>query len=53
MEQAVAIQGHPQPSKSMFVWVWIALLGITVVEIVLAYKQVFAPATMLAVLMAL
>ena len=37
----------------MFVWVWIALLGITVVEIILAYKRVFVPATMLAVLMAL
>ena len=49
----VVTQAHQHESKAQFYWVWIILLGLTVVEIILAYKQLFVPATMLAVLMVL
>jgi len=44
---------HHDEGKSQYFWVWGALLVITAVEIVLAYKQVFTPVKMLGVLMAL
>lgn len=44
---------HHDESKAQYFWVWGALLVITAVEIVLAYKQVFDPAKMLIVLMGL
>ena len=44
---------HHDEGKAQYFWVWGALLVITAVEIVLAYKQVFAPGTMLGVLMVL
>jgi len=39
--------------KAVYFYVWGALLVLTVVEILLAYNQVFAPVRMLVVLMAL
>ena len=50
MSEAAA---HHDEGKGQYFWVWGALLVITAVEIVLAYKQVFDPLHMLAVLMAL
>ena len=50
MSEAAA---HHDESKSQYFWVWAALLVITVVEIVLAYKQVLDPVHMLGVLMVL
>ena len=44
---------HHDEGKGQYFWVWGALLVITVVEIVLAYKQVFDPPQMLGVLMVL
>ncbi len=44
---------HHDEGKAQYFWVWGALLVITMVEIVLAYKQVFSPLNMLIVLMAL
>ncbi|MGH9492771.1 MAG: cytochrome C oxidase subunit IV family protein, partial [Terriglobales bacterium] len=44
---------HHDEGKGQYFWVWAALLVITVIEIVLAYKQVLDPAHMLAVLMVL
>ena len=44
---------HHDEGKAQYFWVWGALLVITVVEIVLAYKQVFDPLHMLIVLMGL
>ena len=49
----VVTAGHQHQSKAQFYWVWIGLLVITVVEILLAYNQVFLPARMLAVLLVL
>jgi len=40
-------------SKATYFWVWGALLVLTVIEIVLAYKQVFPPVQMLIILLAL
>ena len=45
-------EGHAE-SKAVYFYVWGALLFLTVVEIALAYNQVFAPLRMLLVLMAL
>lgn len=39
--------------KGQYFWVWGALLILTAVEVVLAYKQVFQPVRMLEVLMIL
>ena len=39
--------------KSQYFWVWGALLVLTAVEVVLAYRQVFQPLRMLEVLMIL
>ena len=39
--------------KAIYFYVWGALIALTVVEIVLAYNQVFAPFNMLLVLMTL
>ena len=44
---------HHDEGKSQYFWVWGALLVMTVIEIALAYKQVFAPPQMLGVLMVL
>ena len=44
---------HQHQGKAQFYWVWVALLGLTVVEILLAYNQVFTPGKMLSVLMVL
>lgn len=45
-------EGHAE-SKATYFWVWGALLVLTVVEILLAYNQVFTPGKMLTVLLAL
>ncbi len=39
--------------KGQYLWVWLALLILTAVEVVLAYRQVFQPLRMLEVLMIL
>ncbi|MDP9262779.1 MAG: cytochrome C oxidase subunit IV family protein [Acidobacteriota bacterium] len=44
---------HHDEGKAQYFWVWAALLVITVVEILLAYKQVLDPVHMLGVLMVL
>ena len=44
---------HHDEGKGQYFWVWGALLVITLVEIVLAYKQVLDPVHMLGVLMVL
>jgi caa(3)-type oxidase subunit IV len=44
---------HHDESKTPYYAVWITLLILTAVEVVLAYKQVFAPLHMLEVLMVL
>ena len=44
---------HHDEGKGQYFWVWAALLVITVIEILLAYKQVLDPPHMLAVLMVL
>ncbi len=44
---------HHEESRSPYYAVWIGLLFLTAVEVVLAYKQVFAPLHMLEVLMVL
>jgi len=49
----VVTAGHLHQGKGQFYWVWGALLGLTLVEIMLAYNQVFPPARMLTVLMIL
>ncbi len=40
-------------SKGQYFWVWGALLVLTGIEVVLGYKQVFAPVRMLEVLLIL
>jgi len=40
-------------SKSKYLWVWAALLGITGIEVILAYEQVLQPVRMLEVLLVL
>jgi caa(3)-type oxidase subunit IV len=40
-------------SKEQYFWVWGALLVLTAVEVVLAYRQVFQPVRMLEVLLLL
>jgi cytochrome c oxidase subunit 4 len=50
MSEAAA---HHDEGKSQYFWVWAALLVITAIEIVLAYKQVLTPPHMLGVLMVL
>jgi caa(3)-type oxidase subunit IV len=40
-------------SKGQYFWVWGALLVLTAIEVVLAYKQVFAAVSMLEILMVL
>ena len=48
----VAVAHHDE-SKTPYYVVWVTLLILTAVEVVLAYKQVFAPLHMLEVLMVL
>ena len=50
MSEAAA---HHDEGKGQYFWVWGALLVITAVEIVLAYKQVLDPPRMQGVLMVL
>jgi caa(3)-type oxidase subunit IV len=50
MHDAVAAHGE---SKGTYLWVWGALLLLTAVEVVLAYKQVLQPVRMLEVLLVL
>ena len=45
-------EGHAE-GKAVYFYVWGALLALTVVEILLAYNQVFPPTRMLIVLLAL
>lgn len=45
--------GHQHQSKAMFAWVWVSLLVLTLVEVLLAYNQIFTPSRMLSVLLAL
>ena len=40
-------------SKATYLWVWAALLLLTAVEVVLAYKQILTPLHMLEVLLVL
>ena len=40
-------------SKATYLWVWVALLLLTAVEVVLAYKQILQPVRMLEVLLVL
>ena len=40
-------------SKGQYFWVWGALLVLTAIEVVLAYRQVFQPVRMLEVLLVL
>jgi caa(3)-type oxidase subunit IV len=40
-------------SKATYLWVWAALLLLTAVEVVLAYKQILTPVHMLEVLLVL
>jgi len=40
-------------SKGQYLWVWGALLVLTAIEVVLAYKQVFEPVHMLEILLVL
>ncbi len=44
---------HEDHGTAQYYWVWGALLVLTAVEILLAYKQVFPPFQMLAVLLVL
>ncbi len=44
--------GHGE-SKATYLWVWAALLLLTAVEVVLAYRQVLQPVQMLEVLLVL
>jgi cytochrome c oxidase subunit 4 len=49
----VVTAGHQHQGKMQFYVVWGGLLVLTVVEILLAYNQVFGPAKMLTVLLIL
>ena len=44
---------HHDEGKGQYFWVWGALLLLTAVEVVLAYKRVFQPVRMLEALMVL
>jgi caa(3)-type oxidase subunit IV len=50
MHDATAAHGE---TKGTYLWVWGALLLLTAVEVVLAYKQVLQPVRMLEVLLVL
>ncbi len=50
MSEAKAHEAH---GTAQYYWVWAALLALTAIEIVLAYKQVFQPLQMLLVLLVL
>lgn len=47
------VAAHHDEGKGQYLWVWGVLLLLTAVEVVLAYKQVFAPLQMLEALMVL
>src|ERR1051326_1182318 len=47
------VAAHHDEGKGQYLWVWGVLLLLTAVEVVLAYKQVFAPIQMLEALMVL
>jgi len=44
---------HQEHGTAQYYWVWAALLALTAIEIVLAYKRVFPPFQMLLVLLVL
>jgi cytochrome c oxidase subunit 4 len=44
---------HQEHGIAQYYWVWAALLALTAIEIVLAYKRVFPPVQMLLVLLVL
>ena len=46
-------KAHEEHGTAQYYWVWGALLALTAVEIVLAYKQVFPPLQMLIILLVL
>jgi len=50
MHDVTAVHGE---SKATYLWVWAALLLLTAVEVVLAYRQVLQPIQMLEVLLVL
>ena len=49
----VATHATHDDSKGQYFWVWGALLVLTAIEVVLAYKQVFSAVRMLEILMVL
>jgi len=40
-------------SSRIYAWIWLYLLGLTGIELVMAYRHVFSPGMMMLVLMAL
>lgn len=44
---------HAEPGKGLFIFVWVVLLGLTAIEVLLAYVQVLSLKGMLIVLLAL
>ena len=40
-------------NNRLYAWIWIYLLGLTGIELILAYRHVFTPGTMMLVLMLL
>ena len=53
MHDVATHAGAHDDSKGQYFWVWGALLGLTAIEVVLGYRQVFAPVRMLEVLLIL
>jgi cytochrome c oxidase subunit IV len=47
-----AIESHPTGTTALFTWVWVALLGVTGIEVFLAYLRL-EPHLMLTILMGL
>jgi cytochrome c oxidase subunit IV len=44
---------HPEPGTGLFTYVWVVLLGLTAIEVLLAYVQVLSLKGMLIVLLIL
>ena len=53
MHDATTDEYSGHDSKAQYFWVWGALLVLTAVEVVLAYRQVFQPVRMLQILLIL
>ena len=47
MHDTAAEEYSGHDSKAQYFWVWGALLGLTAIEVVLGYKQIFQPVRML------